>query len=80
VVEAAQGGVFVPPGDDVALADAVYSLSQDRQRAAAMGRAARSYVVEQFNHQQYAAQFLELVQRLVGGERMWEDRILLTTE
>jgi len=66
VVEAAKGGVFVPPGDDAALADAVYSLSQDRQRAEAMGRAARAYVAEHFNRHQHAIQFLELVQRLAG--------------
>lgn len=68
VVEAAKGGVFVPPGDDAALADAVYSLSQDPQRAAAMGRAARVYVVEHFNRHQHAVQFLELVQRLAGED------------
>jgi glycosyltransferase involved in cell wall biosynthesis len=68
VVEAAKGGVFVPPGDDAALANAVYSLSQDRQRAEAMGRAARAYVVEHFNRHQHAALFLELVQRLAGGD------------
>jgi glycosyltransferase involved in cell wall biosynthesis len=73
VVEAAGGGVFVPPGDDAALADAVYSMSQDRQRAAAMGRAARAYVVEHFNRHQHAAQFLELVQYLARGDRTWED-------
>jgi len=69
VVEAAKGGVFVPPGDDAALAEAVLSLSQDRQRAAAMGRAARAYVAEHFNRHQQAAQFLELVQCLAeqGG-------------
>jgi glycosyltransferase involved in cell wall biosynthesis len=64
VVEAADGGVFVPPGDDAALAEAVCNLSQDRQRAAEMGRAARAYVVEHFNRRQHAAQFLELVEHL----------------
>jgi glycosyltransferase involved in cell wall biosynthesis len=64
VVEAAEGGVFVSPGDDAALADTVHSLSQDRQRAEALGRAARAYVVEHFNRHQQASQFLELVQWL----------------
>jgi glycosyltransferase involved in cell wall biosynthesis len=64
VVEAAGGGVFVPPGDDAALAEAVLSLSHDRQRAVAMGQAARAYVVENFDRHQQAAQFLELVQWL----------------
>jgi hypothetical protein len=46
------------------LADTVHSLSQDRQRAEALGRAARAYVVEHFNRHQQASQFLELVQWL----------------
>jgi glycosyltransferase involved in cell wall biosynthesis len=68
VVEAAEGGVFVPPGDDAALADAVEYLSQNRHRAQEMGTAARAYVVKHFNRHQHAAQFMELVQRLAGRE------------
>src|SRR5204863_7012461 len=49
VVEACGGGVFVPPGDDAALAEAILKLSRDRDGARAMGRAAREYVVEHFN-------------------------------
>jgi glycosyltransferase involved in cell wall biosynthesis len=66
VVEAAEGGVFVPPGDEAALADAVRFLSQNRQQAAAMGTVARLYVVKYFNRHQQAAQFVELVQRLAA--------------
>ena len=47
VIEAA-GGVFVLPGDDAALAEAVRWLSLDRAEAGVMG-AARTYVVEHFN-------------------------------
>lgn len=66
VIEAAGGGIFVPPGDDAALATAVISLSQDRARSRAMGQAARAYAVEHFNRRQQAAQFAELIERLVG--------------
>ena len=48
VVEAAEGGIFVPPGDNDSLADAIRALSQDPQRAETMGMAARKYVVERF--------------------------------
>lgn len=68
VIEAADGGVFVPPGDDAALAAAVDSLSRNRARSQAMGQAARAYVVEHFNRRQQAAQFAELVERLAEGE------------
>lgn len=66
VIEAAGGGVFVPPGDDAALADAALALSRDRQSAQKMGRAARAYVSEHFDRRQQARQFVELVQRLTG--------------
>jgi len=64
VIEAAAGGIFVPPGDDEALAAAVYALSQDRTRAQMMGRAARAYVVEHFNRHQQAVQFSKLICQL----------------
>jgi glycosyltransferase involved in cell wall biosynthesis len=64
VVEAAEGGIFVPPGDDAALAEAVRFLSQNRQPARAMGATARTYVVKHFNRHQQAVQFAELIQRL----------------
>ena len=66
VVEAAYGGIFVPPGDHVSLASAIQVLSLDPQRAESMGMAARKYVVECFNRQDQALQFLTLAQRLVG--------------
>jgi glycosyltransferase involved in cell wall biosynthesis len=71
VLEASGGGIFVPPGDDDALAAAVRELSQDRVRGRAMGRAARSYVVSHFNRHVQAAQFQQLVLALTepGGSR-----------
>lgn len=64
VVESAQGGVFVQPGDDAALAEAIQTLSADPQRARSMGEAAREYVVQHFNRNTQAAQFVELVETL----------------
>ena len=63
VVEAAGGGIFVPPGDDAALAAAVQYLSADPAQARAMGAAARTYVVEHFDRRRQAEGF----QRLVVG-------------
>ena len=65
VVEAAEGGLFVPPGDSAALAAAIRVLGQDPQRAKALGAAARAYVVEHFNRHDQAAQFVSLVQHFV---------------
>lgn len=64
VVDAAGGGIFVSPGDDVALADAVRRLCDDPDEARAMGRAARQYVEEHFNRHVQADQFADLLERL----------------
>lgn len=66
VAEAAEGGIFVPPGDDAALAAAVQHLHQNHQQCQAMGAAARAYVVKHFNRHQQAAQFVELLQQLLS--------------
>lgn len=68
VVETAEGGVFVPPGDDAALAAAVEYLFQNRHHAREMGTAARAYVVKHFDRHQHAVQFTELVQRVASRE------------
>jgi glycosyltransferase involved in cell wall biosynthesis len=67
VLDDAGGGIFVPPGDDGALAMAVRALSQDPERARAMGWAARAFVVEHFNRHDQAAQFEKLVLGLAGA-------------
>jgi glycosyltransferase involved in cell wall biosynthesis len=66
VVEAAGGGIFVPPGDDAALAAAVRKLSRDRKHAAAMGSAARDYVIRNFNRYQQGEEFVAILERLAG--------------
>jgi glycosyltransferase involved in cell wall biosynthesis len=64
VIEAAQGGLFVPPGDVTALAQAVLQLFTNQAQARTMGQAARVYVVEHFDRRQQAAGFADLLQRL----------------
>jgi glycosyltransferase involved in cell wall biosynthesis len=65
VVEAAEGGIFVPPGDDAALAAAVQRLYQDHQQGQTMGTTARAYVVKHFDRHRQAVQFVELLQQLL---------------
>jgi lipopolysaccharide/colanic/teichoic acid biosynthesis glycosyltransferase len=70
VVETAGAGVFVPPGDDRALAETVLALSADRQSAADMGRRARAYVIKHFDRRQQAHDFVALLNRLpASGQR-----------
>jgi glycosyltransferase involved in cell wall biosynthesis len=64
VLEESKGGIFVQPGDDVALASAVASLASDRLKAQAMGLSARKYVVSHFNRTDQAATFLWLLTQL----------------
>lgn len=69
VVEQAQGGIFVTPGDHAALASAVLELERDRPRAQQMGRNAREYVVRHFNRHDQATQFVNLLTRLCDRHR-----------
>ena len=65
VMESARGGIYVPPGDDAAVASAVRVLSQDRPSCEQMGQAARAYVVEHFNRHNQASEFAEVLTNLV---------------
>ena len=63
VVDDARGGLFVPPGDDAALADAVVRLCNDPDEAKRIGMAARVFVCEHFNRHDQADEFVQLVER-----------------
>jgi glycosyltransferase involved in cell wall biosynthesis len=64
VVEAAGGGVFVPPGDAAALAAAVRELRANPDRGRSMGLAASRYVRQHFNRHTQAAEFADLLEQL----------------
>lgn len=69
VVEAADGGLFVPPGDPDALAAAVRTLADDPARARAMGQAARAYVSRHFDRATQADAFVALLRSLASTRR-----------
>jgi lipopolysaccharide/colanic/teichoic acid biosynthesis glycosyltransferase len=69
VIEASGGGLFVPPGDSDALAEAAQRLSSNREQADAMGRNAREYVVKHFHRDQHAEQLLAVVEALAARTR-----------
>lgn len=66
VVEAAEGGLFVPPGNDAALADAVLFLAEHPEKARSMGASARAYVCGHFDRQRQAEAFVELVRQVAA--------------
>jgi glycosyltransferase involved in cell wall biosynthesis len=67
VIEAANGGIFVPPGDDQALAEAIIRLHSDQPQAEQMGASARLYVEQHFNRRRQVQDFANLLDRLIVG-------------
>lgn len=64
VVEAAEGGIFVPPGSSEDLARVVQELGQDPTRAERMGEKAKAYVGAHFDRSKQAEIFIELLEGL----------------
>jgi len=75
VIEAAGGGVYVPPGDAAALAGAVRSLADDPEAGRRMGRAARDYVARHFDRAAQAEEFRRVLQSLATGVAAPEPRL-----
>jgi glycosyltransferase involved in cell wall biosynthesis len=64
VVESSQGGIFVPPGNAVKLADAIVALQSNPVLCQTMGRAARDYVTQYFNRNLQSQQFIDLMEAI----------------
>jgi glycosyltransferase involved in cell wall biosynthesis len=64
VVEAAEGGIFVPPGDAAALAEALCRLADDPAGARQMGQNARRYVEEQFERSALADKLAAILEEM----------------
>jgi starch synthase len=68
VVADGETGLLVPPGDPVALADAISALVRDEARASAMGQLGRERAVAEFGWARIAAQTAELYAELAGDQ------------
>jgi phosphatidylinositol alpha-mannosyltransferase len=66
VLEGDAGGVLVPPGDHVALADAVVDLLADEDARQLRGAAARELVVERYAWERIAARLLEIYESVAA--------------
>lgn len=64
VVEAADGGIFVPPGDSKRLAVQVLAWSLQPEDCRAMGERARAYVQENFDRKSQARDFQSLLEQI----------------
>lgn len=67
VVEAGDAGLFVEPGDDAALAEAILDLANSPELREKMGRSGRDYVTAHFNRAAHSHAFVKLVQELIDG-------------
>jgi len=66
VLEQAGGGWFVPPGDGLALAQAIRRAAADREATRQMGLRASQYVCRNFNRQQKMAETRAVLYEVAG--------------
>jgi glycosyltransferase involved in cell wall biosynthesis len=70
VVERAEAGLFVTPGDPEALVAGVKELHADRELARRMGLNGRRFVMEEFDRRQWAERLAQVFKRsIAGGKR-----------
>ncbi len=62
VIEAAQAGVFSPPGDAEQLAQTIEKMAEQTKASRKMGLSGRSYLEEHFSRPKLAAELLELIE------------------
>ena len=63
IVEAAGGGVVIPPEDAGALAEAIGRMADDRAAAEALGRAGRAHVEREYDREDLAARMLGVLEQ-----------------
>lgn len=69
LVEAANGGMFVPPEDVEAMVQAIRKMRASPERRKRMGEQGRSYVVENFDRRVLARRYLTLLEDVVERAR-----------
>lgn len=74
IIEDGVTGIYVPQGDPVALRAAIKTLWDDPDRCEEMGRAARSFIVNQHNMEQFVAAVKGEVVKSVNGFDVKEAR------
>jgi glycosyltransferase involved in cell wall biosynthesis len=65
VVESAEGGVVVPPGDADALGDAIRKLEKNPQNGRILGSNGRKYIENHFDRVILAEKFMLILERML---------------
>lgn len=68
VVEQAQCGIIVPPGDERKMATAILWLKQNPKQAENMGKAGLDYVKKYFNRNELSAQMTDIILQLIHNK------------
>jgi glycosyltransferase involved in cell wall biosynthesis len=69
VVEDAEGGIFVQPGNAASMADTILDLSQKPEELKRMGKSGRAYVAKHYNRKDLADQLAILLEEMINHER-----------
>jgi glycosyltransferase involved in cell wall biosynthesis len=69
VVEDADAGVFVTPGDARAIATTVRELARDSERRQRLGRNGREYVMRNFNRRDHGELFTNVLREVAARDR-----------
>jgi len=68
VIEESEGGIFVAPGNAVALADTIKQLSSDPDLCIKMGSQGRKYIEKHFDRQLLANKLTKIIEELISAE------------
>jgi colanic acid biosynthesis glycosyl transferase WcaI len=69
ILEQAQAGIYVPPGDPSALTQAVIDLHRDPNLRETLGEGGREFVVKYFSREQKALEYLSVLERVTVDGR-----------
>ena len=62
-------GIRVPPGDEVALYDAILKLYEDKKLRSKLGNFGRDYVLRNYSKEIAAEKYLDLITNCMGRDR-----------
>jgi len=65
VVEEAEAGIFVPPGNARALADVILNMYKKRAEIKQMGESGRRYILDHFDRARFTGQFEQILWEMV---------------